>query len=99
MSPEELQLLKLISERETSAFVPAGQGAVQAQRFDRRVESLLGCSAWGGLRSRCPGVGPAVVAGQSTLARQRGARRRAGVCWPFLARRGGPELRANIQEA
>ncbi|MGN6167109.1 MAG: hypothetical protein ACTHQQ_02925 [Solirubrobacteraceae bacterium] len=34
-------MLKVISERETSAFVPAGQGAAQAQRFDRLVESLL----------------------------------------------------------
>jgi hypothetical protein len=41
MTPEELRLLKLISERDMSTFVPAGQGADQAQRFDRLVESLL----------------------------------------------------------
>jgi hypothetical protein len=40
VTPEELQLLKAISEKDLSTFVPAGQGAAQAQRFDRLVETL-----------------------------------------------------------
>jgi hypothetical protein len=40
VTPEELQLLRAISEKDLSTFVPAGQSAAQAQRFDRLVETL-----------------------------------------------------------
>jgi predicted transcriptional regulator len=40
MTPDELQILKAIAQREVSTFIPAGREAGQAQRFDRLVETL-----------------------------------------------------------
>jgi len=40
MTPEELKLLKMLSEKELETFLPAGRSAAQAQAFDELVERL-----------------------------------------------------------
>jgi hypothetical protein len=42
MTPAELQILKAISGRDVSHFLPAGKTAAQARAFDELVETLQG---------------------------------------------------------